>query len=302
MHITVAICTWNRCELLRRTLEQFARVTIPPQVDWELLVVNNNSTDSTDEVIQGFSDRLPIRRLYEPNPGKSQALNLASREATGEYILWTDDDVLVDKNWIAAYCEAFQRYPAAVFFGGPIEPLFAKTPPPWLDRAWRHIGVAYALRDFGQEPIPLDGTDVVPFGANLAIRTSEQTKYCYDVNLGPRPNSALRGEETTLVKTLVDEGYQGWWVPNARVRHYIPVERMCIRYIRRFFFGQGAYREITEPVWNGPKLFGKARWLWKYALTCEAKYLIKRLISQPEQWMPNLVEASIAWGRLRTPT
>lgn len=302
MHITVAICTWNRCELLRRTLEQFVRVTIPPQVDWELLVVNNNSTDSTDKVIQEFSDRLPIRRLHEPNPGKSHALNLAAREANGEYILWTDDDVLVDKNWIAAYCEAFQRDPAAAFFGGPIEPLFAKTPPPWLERAWRHIGVAYALRDFGPQPVPLDGTHLVPFGANLAIRTSEQKKYCYDINLGPRPNSALRGEETTLIQTLEADGYHGWYVPNARVRHYIPVERMRIQYIRRFFFGQGAYREITEPVWNGPKLFGKSRWLWRYAITCEAKYLIGRVISRPEQWMPTLVEASIAWGRLRTPT
>jgi len=297
-HITVAICTWNRCGLLRQCLEQITKVAIPPEIEWELLVVNNNSTDATDEVIASFSDRLPVRRLFEPKPGKSHALNLAAQEARGEYILWTDDDVLVDNDWIVGYCEAFKRHPAAAFFGGPIEPLFARTPPPWLQRAWRYIAGAYALRDFDKQPFRLDDQSL-PFGANLAIRAGEQAKYFYDTNLGPRPHSALRGEEETLLKTMLAEGHEGWWVPNARVRHYIPVERMRVQYIRRFFFGQGEYLAKTEPAWNGATLFGKPRWLWRYALSCEAKYLIGRLISPPEKWIQNLIKASIAWGRLR---
>src|SRR6266536_6078206 len=92
MLITVAICTWNRCELLQTALEQLTRLLVPVDIEWELLVVNNNSTDATSSAIAPFASRLPVRELFEPKPGKSHALNLAIGEAAGDYILWTDDD------------------------------------------------------------------------------------------------------------------------------------------------------------------------------------------------------------------
>ena len=132
MQITVAICTWNRCALLRQALEQMTKLSIPPDVQWELLVVDNNSTDATPDVTNSFESRLPIRRIFEPKAGKSYALNRAISEASGDYILWTDDDALVDKLWLTAYCTAFKRWPDAAIFGGPVEPTFDGSPPPWL--------------------------------------------------------------------------------------------------------------------------------------------------------------------------
>ena len=93
MHITIAICTWNRCKLLGQTLEQMTRLEIPPHVQWELLIVNNNSTDATSAMVASFSRRLPIRERFEPRPGLSHARNRALTESQGDYILWTDDDV-----------------------------------------------------------------------------------------------------------------------------------------------------------------------------------------------------------------
>ena len=113
MRITVAICTRNRSSQLQHTLTQMRKLAIPPDVQWELLVVNNSSTDATDSVLTAFAHCLPLRRLFEPTPGKSHALNLAVREASGDYILWTDDDVLVDPDWINGYHEAFLRWPEA---------------------------------------------------------------------------------------------------------------------------------------------------------------------------------------------
>ena len=107
MHVTVAICTWNRCELLRQALEQLTKISVPSHVTWELLIINNNSVDRTDSVIDSFRSQLPLRRLFEPNHGLSHARNLAVSEARGDYILWTDDDTLVDPNWIKEYVEAF---------------------------------------------------------------------------------------------------------------------------------------------------------------------------------------------------
>src|SRR4051794_35896246 len=103
MNVTVAICTWNRAGLLDQTLSEMGRLRIPSGLEWELIVVNNNCTDPTDEVIARHTGRLPIRRVSEPRPGQSNARNAAVRVARGDYIVWTDDDVLVDPLWLAAY-------------------------------------------------------------------------------------------------------------------------------------------------------------------------------------------------------
>ena len=123
MPTTVAICTLNRAELLRRTLDWPAVMRLPDDADWEVVVVsNNNCIDHTDAVIKAFADRLPIRREFEPERGLSHARNRAVDAAKGDYIVWTDDDVVVAPGWLAAYIEAFRRWPEAAVFGGPIIP------------------------------------------------------------------------------------------------------------------------------------------------------------------------------------
>jgi glycosyltransferase involved in cell wall biosynthesis len=122
MMITVAIPTLNRAESLKRTLESLAAMRIPMDLAWEVLVVNNGGTDHTDQVIDSFVGRLPIRRVVEPKRGVSNARNRAVDEAKGDYILWTDDDVVVDPGWLAAYADAFKRWPDVAVFGGKIVP------------------------------------------------------------------------------------------------------------------------------------------------------------------------------------
>src|SRR5579885_409501 len=132
MLVTVAICTYNRAESLRRTLESLCAMRIPEDVDWELVVVNNNSTDHTDAVIASFADRLPSKRAWEPQQGHSPARNHAVDVANGDYILWTDDDVVVDREWLAGYAEAFRRWPQAAVFGGPISPEYEEPMVRWV--------------------------------------------------------------------------------------------------------------------------------------------------------------------------
>ena len=298
MDVTVAICTWNRCVLLAETLDQCTRLRIPPGLTWELLVINNNSTDATDEVARGFAGRLPLRLIAEPTPGKSHALNRAVGEARGTYMLFTDDDVLVDPEWIAAYWAAFQRWPDAAVFGGPIEPWFAGSPPAWLVRAFHQVEYAFAALDLGREPRLLGGVDV-PFGANLAIRTAEQRRYPYDPRLGPRPESGLRGEEITLIKRMLAEGMTGWWVPEARVKHYIPVERQSVPYIRRWYHGWGEYLARTLPPSNHVSLAGRPLWLWRQVVESELRFQLRRRYAAPETWIEDLKLAAYSWGQFR---
>jgi glycosyltransferase involved in cell wall biosynthesis len=297
MNVSIGVCTWNRCALLRQGLEAMTGLVIPAGVNWEVLVVNNNCTDATDDVVRSFEGRLPIRGLFEPKPGKSNALNTATREAKGECILWTDDDTRVDPGWLAAYCRAFERWPNAAVIGGAVDPWFEGRPPRWLERAMVTIASAYAVRDFGAEPLGL--TDVVvPFGANMAVRREAQAKYTYDSALGPRPGSPLRGEETAMVRHMLDDGLEGWWIPDARVRHFIPKSRQRVSFLREFFFGQGLKEGLELPLASGPHVFGVPRYLWRQAVEPEVRYRLGRLFATPEVWVRSLAEAAEAWGQI----
>src|SRR6516162_4873021 len=132
MLITVGICTFNRAESLRRTLDSLVAMRVPSDLVWEIVVVNNNSTDHTDDIIGEYIDRLPVRREFELRPGKSNALNRAIDVAKGDYLVWVDDDVLVDAGLLTAYVEAFRRWPEAAVFGGRIRPRYEAPVEKWV--------------------------------------------------------------------------------------------------------------------------------------------------------------------------
>jgi glycosyltransferase involved in cell wall biosynthesis len=296
--MTVAICTWNRAPLLRQTLEEMTKLAVPADVWWELLVVNNNCTDATDAVIAEFSARLPIRRLFQPEPGLSNARNMAVAEARGDYIVWTDDDVLVAPDWLTEYARAFARWPDAVAFGGPIAPWFPNTPPPWLERAWPRVANAYASIDYGATAQPLaDG--LVPFGANMAMRMDAQRAALFDPARGVRPGSRMGGEETDVVRRMLRQGMTGWWVPTARVRHYIPVERQTRAYLRGWYRSYGEYLGRYGGESDAAMLLGRPRWLWRSAVLSELRYRVLGPLRPPTAWIEDLIEASTAWGQLR---
>ncbi len=294
--ITVAICTWNRSALLRATLERMTELAVPAGVTWELLVVDNNSTDDTRNVVAAFESRLPIRCLFEPTPGKSNACNLAVRESRGEYILWTDDDVLVAPDWLSAYCRAFARWPDAAVFGGRILPWFPGNPPRWLARGFHEVEHAFAALDLGPDPLPLGG-DRLPFGANMAIRSKEQRLHRYDPALGPRPNSGLRGEEITLVRGMLAAGATGWWVPDAKVEHYIPVDRQTVRFLKLYYRGWGEWLGHGDAPADRRTLLGRPLWLWRAVVETRIGYIARRLLAPPEVWLRDLKLASAALGQ-----
>jgi glycosyltransferase involved in cell wall biosynthesis len=296
--IDVAICTWNRSALLAQTLERLMQIRVPTEVEWKLLVVNNNSTDATNDVLEAFASRLPLRWVLEPLPGLSSARNRAVSEVLGDYVIWTDDDVLVDPDWIAGYARAFKTWPEAAVFGGPVHPWFDGTPPRWLADHWQRVAIAYAVRQFGDTPFPLDPLRL-PFGANFAFRTEVLREYRFDPTLGRGPDSYLSGEETLVIREMLAAGHTGWWVPDAAVQHFIPRDRQSVRYLRRIFIGQGELecRGVTyEPA---PELFGHPRWLLRRALAAEARYRWSRLTQAPDVWLDRLIEAAHVWGRVR---
>jgi glucosyl-dolichyl phosphate glucuronosyltransferase len=296
--IEIAICTWNRGPLLARTLSRLESLRVPADVEWRVLVVNNNSTDTTGQVLARHLRRLPMRSVFEPRPGLANARNRAVRESQAEYLVWTDDDVLVEADWLAGYAGAFRAHPEAGFFGGPVEPWFEGAPPRWLEQNWALAEVAFAVRRFGTVEFRFDAARL-PFGANCAVRLDVQRQFPYDPTLGRRPDSSVSGEETTLLKQLLAAGYEGWWVPGARVRHFIPRDRQSTGYLRRIFGGQGELQGRALSTGAAPRLFGRPRWLLKQAVKAEARYRWSRATAAPEVWVADLIEAARTWGRLK---
>jgi glycosyltransferase involved in cell wall biosynthesis len=295
MKLTVAICTWNRAKLLDQTLKRMRDLRIPENVEWELLVVNNNCTDATDEVLHHHQNRLPLRRLYEAKPGKSHAANLAIQEARGDLILWTDDDVLVDPQWAASYVAAAHSWPQASYFGGTVDCWFEEPPPRWLLRNISLLSDLYALRiKLGDAVFPLPEKETI-FGANMAFRREALKQFQFDTKLGPMKNNQIRGEETEVLQRMKAAGHLGVWVGNARVNHFIPAARLTTQYIWAWSHGMGRTYARMNDFTAGSCIGGVPRWIIR-------TYIEKRIQSwiltpfKGAAWIKSVMRAALFRG------
>lgn len=300
MLVTVAICTYNRAASLRRTLASLTTIRVSTGLSWELVVVNNNSSDHTDDVIAEFRDRLPLRREFEPKPGLSNARNRAVDVARGDYIIWTDDDVIVDSGWLEAYVEAFRRWPEAVLFGGRVIPRFEPPIPKWLKKSKTVLSDAFAARDFGKDYQLLSlAAGHLPFGASFAIRAIEQKQLRYDPNLGLAPNRRRYNDETDLFFRLLGSGAIGYWVPEATVEHCIGQERQTLHYITEFYMGKGDSEAVAGFAADAPPglWFGVPRELWARLLLRGFAYHCLRFASPAPVWTAHLRSYAAVKGK-----
>jgi Glycosyl transferase family 2 len=131
--------------------------------------------------------------------------------AKGDYIVWTDDDVLVDAGWLTAYVEAFRRWPEAAVFGGRITPRYEAPVEKWVIESEAVLEGPYAIRDFGHQvqSLSADDEDHFPFGANWAIPAIEQRVFRFDPELGPVPNRIRNQDETDVIHRLLGSGATG---------------------------------------------------------------------------------------------
>jgi glucosyl-dolichyl phosphate glucuronosyltransferase len=296
MLFSVAICTYNRAALLEQTLAQMEHLRSPGSAGWELIVVDNNCRDGTPDVLRRFAGRLPLRSLQETAQGQSHARNCATRAARGRWIIWTDDDVLVDPDWLAAYADGMAAHGDGVFFGGTISPFFAERPPEWLQRAWPHVSGAYAVRECDQRQRALDA-DFLPFGANFMVRGDVQQQYVYRTDIGRIGDGQLRGDELDVVRRILAAGGKGYWLPQARVQHIIPSERLTLPWLRAYYRGAGMTAEQLEH--GAPRGRRLATWrLWQRAISSELEFRWLRLAGGPERWIRKMARAQYLWGRL----
>ena len=260
MDITVIVCTYNRCRDLGKTLNSVAASRLPSSVEWEVLVVDNNSNDRTREVVEDFCRRYPgrFRYVFEPQQGKSYALNAAIREALGAVFAFTDDDVAVEATWLQTLTARLHDHEWAGA-GGRTFPAQGFSPPRWLalDGTYGMGGVLAAMFDFGSEPRELA---VAPYGANMAFRKEMFEKYgLFRTDLGPSPNRAIPrpNEDTEFGRRLMAAGERLRYEPSAIVYHPVVQDRVKKEYFLAWWFdyGRALIREKGRrpPVWWIPR-------------------------------------------------
>ena len=259
MHLSVILCTYNRCGLLTAALESLAASQVDSSLDWEVLVVDNNSKDHTREVVaqsaSKFSGR--FRYIFEPVQGKSNALNTGIRESQGDILAFVDDDVVAEPTWLQNLTAPL-RDPAWAGVGGRIAPPRNFTPPRWLALEGPYeLGGILALFDKGP-----DGTELTeaPFGTNMAYRRHLFEKYgLFRPDLGPCPGTEIRGEDTEFGRRVLQGGDHLWYEPSAVVHHAVPENRLRKDYFLRFLYdhGRAAIRakEKGEPILFIPRLY-----------------------------------------------
>jgi glucosyl-dolichyl phosphate glucuronosyltransferase len=296
--MSVAICTRNRERLLRDTLTQLSRAVPPRRSRWEVVVVLNDCSDGSAAVVEELRDALPIVAAVEPKPGLCHARNRAIDVAGGDVILWTDDDVLVDPQWLCAYEEAILRWPSSSVFGGPIRPRFEGVIPDWLEKSWRLCSSAFAAREVPQGGAPIvPAGDDLPFGANFAIGADAQRRVRYDVRLGRRPGRwIIGGEELAVMREILRDG-TGRWVPAAVVEHVIPPERQTVGYLRAYFQGHGYLLGMQSSVARDQRSWREHLGEIRGIVAAEIEFRRLRRTADPERWVPALVAAAVAQGR-----
>jgi GT2 family glycosyltransferase len=246
---SVLICTFNRAELLRETLESL-RSTVSSRF-WHVVVVDNNSTDGTREVVLAQAASFPVRLeyIFEPRQGKSYALNTGLDRCDGDVILFTDDDVHVCTGWVDASCSALEEEDDLDYTGGPVHPLWEVPPPRWFDQTRGDLWGALAILDYGETSFVFEDRHRVPVGANMAVRRRLiESIGGFHPELGRKGRSLLGQEQAEFFARARQHGARGRYVPAMLVHHHVPAQRLTTRYFRRWWFWKGVSRARVDAM------------------------------------------------------
>jgi glycosyltransferase involved in cell wall biosynthesis len=295
--VTIVLSTFNRADLLGPAIERLLRqgAAAPP---FELVIVDNNSTDQTRAVVE---DHLAtangrLRYIFEPQQGLSHARNAGIHAARTDIVAFTDDDVRVADDWVEVIWRAFAAHPDIDCLGGRIIPEWPLPPPLWLTRL--HWVGPLALQDYGPEPFVVDVDHARCLaGANFAFRKRIFEK------IGLFSPDFPRSEDTELMIRLWLSGARALYVPEMMVFAAVQPERLDKAYHRQWHFNIGrcnarmAFEERTNA--NGglrPTLPALSR------VMGIPRFALRQLVVEAVQWVRESVrrrEAEAFWHEVQ---
>lgn len=279
--ISIIICTWNREKSLKRTLDSIKAMSVPKDLPWELIIVDNNSTDNTKRIVEDFKKNTCLNVIYafQEKQGLAFARNLGIQKAKGEIIAFIDDDVIVDRNWLIGIYEAFKTYNPAIM-GGRVHIQVELPIPRWFSKA---VSDPLGGFDRGDNIIIADDqyNGLIGIGANISFKKDVFDRVgLFKENLGRKSNTLDMGEETELYWRIKRCGERCIYYPFAVVYHCVDSKRMNKNYIRRWFFKLGEWNYFSDlllkrkatinifgvPMWRFRRLFRNLLGLFWYSL------------------------------------
>jgi len=295
MKITVILCTFNQCQILAKALDSVARSTLPDAVDWDVLVVDNNSSDLTPDVVRSYCQKYPgrFRYLFEPRPGKSYALNSGICQARADILAFLDDDVTVEPTWLQHLTAGLHNGEWAGA-GGRIVLEWPSPIPPWLSTRGPNARTPFPHFDEGQEAKELT---TPPFGTNMAFRKEVFEKHgCFRTDLGPSPSREVpcSNDDTEFGRRLMDAGERLRYEPSAVVYHPVPPNRISKKYFLDWWFDEGRASIRAFGVRPGTKWYVAGIPL----------YLVRSLALWTIRWMVSLEPRArfyhkiVVWGKV----
>jgi glycosyltransferase involved in cell wall biosynthesis len=248
LRFSIIIATYNRCESLKDTLDSLLK----QDCDWsqlsEIIIVDNNSTDKTHQIIESFNNlfKTKLRYLKETRQGKSNALNSGIHAADGNILIFTDDDVLLDASWLNEILQVFNRNEIDIM-GGRVLPLYPAQTPSWIKRNQYYLRGPIVSYDHGEDIIDFKLGKVASFiGANVVYKKSILEELGgFNPCLGP--GQGTFGDDIEMFERAAVCGqkniiYNG----KALVYHKVDPQRMTLRYIASWNFQNGRYKAMKE--------------------------------------------------------
>lgn len=279
--MSIVFSTFNRSAYLGQTLEAMCQVH-QDGIRAEYVVVDNNSTDDTADVIESYMERLPIVRYFEARPGKNCALNSALKQAElGDIIVFTDDDVLPCREWLQKIKSACECSPEYDVFGGKIELIWPDGVqiPAWARENKAIRGIGFAEHDLGPSSRPYP-SESVPSGPIYWIRSRVlMNGGAFDESMGPQPGQVfLMGDETEFLLRLYAAGAKSLYVPEVCVGHHVQPEllrknRMLRRAIR---YGRSTPRTRGLPDLDQ---LATTPWRWRMRRIAAIGWYLAKLVT-----------------------
>jgi glucosyl-dolichyl phosphate glucuronosyltransferase len=253
--VSVIICTYNNADSLLKTLKSFQEITPLPEFSWELIVVDNNSKDNTKEEVERFrlASGIDVRYTFEGKQGLSHARNCGIGIARGEFIAFTDDDVLIDPQWLNEIVKTFEMFEGDCV-GGKILPVWPGSRPMWF---YRDMEGYLALLDYGDDVLVITQPNQMLFGANIAFSRAILDKVGpFNTSLGRKGKKLYSHEEKDLFERIILSGGKVVYQPRAIVHHVIGINRTNKAYFRKWRFDDGEHEAILLGEYGHRNIFG----------------------------------------------
>jgi len=282
--LSLLVCTYNRASDLRELLETAVAQETGGEFSYEVVVVDNNSTDDTRSVVDSFisAGHQNVRYFFEGRQGKSHALNRGLSELHGWAYVIADDDFILPKNWIKDLYQGFCDNPEVSFVSGKVLPLFQAEPPSWLTpKHWSAI----AMADYGDKEFVTDDTHQVCLLACAFKAADVESVGGYDKQLGPNKARAGGTEDLDLLMRLWKTGRKGLYLPNVAFYHKATKDRLTKDYHRRWHADHGRSYAImrVEGTERGKfRLFDVPAYMFREAATEMMRWISCMIRGRPD--------------------